>query len=407
MSEQTLQRPSAESLNSAVAVPRDRSVLAVHVVSDEAEFATLCTPWNAIATSTLFRSVFLQHEWFDAAWQWRQRSARLQVLCLLRGKDLVAVLPLVREDVATRWGRVRELSFLTVPDTQSCDVLVAEAERVAAATSFAAELERTRSDWDVLRLKYLPPDSVAASSLRQALAARGFVTRLEQRGGNPYVRLDSTWDTYYATRTRSLKKANNLAANRLKKAGEVRIDWLEPDTRDPHRLAQVLDEIIAISGESWKRRTGNSLDNPGPQAFIRRLSQLAHERGWLSIWTLKLDGRPMAMEYQLIADGNAFALRSDFVETTEEISPGSHLSRSLLERLFGRGLQRYFMGPGDNAYKQRWAEEAVPVAELSVYGRSAKGRWLATWETTLKPLARRVRDRFAATAAESARPVDS
>lgn len=392
---------------STASAPHNRSVVGVRVVSDASAFAALRAPWNAIAASTSRRSVFLQHEWFDAAWQWRQRSAHLQVLCLLHGKDLIAVLPLVREDIATRWGRVRELSFLTVPDTQSCDVLVSDADEATAGASFAEELERTRGDWDVLRLKYLSPDSVAASTLRRAMAARGFATRLEQRGGNPYVRLDSTWDAYYATRTRSLKKANNLAANRLKKAGEVRIDWLEPGSGDPARLAQVLEEIIAISGESWKRRTGNSLDNPGPQAFIRRLSQLAHERGWLSIWTLKLDDRPMAMEFQLVAEGNAFALRSDFVETTDEVSPGSHLSRSLLERLFGRGLRRYLMGPGDNAYKQRWAEAAEPVAELTVYARSARGRWLAAWETALKPLARRVRDRFAAVTSEPARPVDS
>jgi CelD/BcsL family acetyltransferase involved in cellulose biosynthesis len=394
MTAQTLQPSPPQSSTTILTASQARPALGVRLVSDIGDFTALHDAWNALAAASRRASVFLQHEWFDAAWQWRGQAARLYLLCLTRGRELLAVMPLVHEDRASRGRRLRELSFLTVPDTQACDVIVGEADEAIAAEAFSAELARRTHEWDVLRLKYLPPESVAASSLREALTGRGFVTRLEQRGANPCVCLDSTWSAYYATRTRSLKKANNLAANRLKKAGDIRIDWFEPGATAADELARVLDQIIAVSAASWKRRTGNSLDNPGPQAFIRRLSRAARERAWLSVWTLSLNGRPVAMEYQLVADGRVFALRSDFDEAFEEISPGSHLSRCLLERLFGRGLERYYMGPGDNPYKERWAEQAEPVAELAVYGRTLRGRWLAAWETTLKPLARRLRDRI-------------
>ena len=394
MSARVSHRSSRKGSASTSSVAQSPTTVAVQLISDVSDFTALHSAWNALAAASGSGSVFLRHEWFDAAWQWRQQVARLYLLCLRRGSELTAVLPLVREETVSRGVLLRELSFLTVPDTQTCDVIVAEGEQAGAAEAFAAELARRQHEWDVLRLKYLPPASAAASSLRDAFKTKGFPTRLEQRGSNAYVRLDSTWEGYYATRTRSLKKANNLAANRLKRAGEVRIDWLEPGAGEAGRVAQVLDQIIAISAVSWKRRTGNSLDNSGPEAFIRRLSEVAHRRGWLSVWTLSLDGRPLAMEYQLIADRRVFALRSDFDDAFEEISPGSHLSRSLLERLFGRELERYYMGPGENAYKQRWAEQAEPVAELIVYGRTLRGRWLAAWETTLKPLARRLRDRL-------------
>jgi len=393
MSARPLRSSSPKNSSASSTLGERRSACEVRLVSDPAEFGALRGAWSALAGASRAR-VFLQHEWFDAAWQWRQQTARPYLLCMVSGSDLLAVLPLVCEETVGRTARLRELSFLSVPDTQTCDMLVREGEHAAASSAFADELARRQRDWDVLRLKYLPPDSIAASSLRDALARRGFTTRLEQRDRNPYVRLDSRWEDYYGTRSRSLKKANNLAANRLKKAGEVRIDWLEPGARDAARLAEVMDAIIAISAASWKRRTGNSLDNPGPQAFIRRLSQLASERGWLSVWTLSLDGRPLAMEYQLVGDGRVFALRSDFDEAFDEISPGSHLGRCLLERLFGRGLERYCMGPGENPYKQRWAEDAEPVAELVVYGRTVRGRLLKVWETTLKPLAKRLRDKL-------------
>jgi CelD/BcsL family acetyltransferase involved in cellulose biosynthesis len=366
----------------------------VTLISSPSEFMALQTQWNALASHTRRTSVFYRHEWFDAAWQWRQQTARLHLICYFVGERLAAVLPLVVQRIAVRGFTVRELRFLTVPDTQACDMIVAEQERASASNAFAFELVQRCRDWDVLRLNFLAPESVATSTLRDALERKGFTTRVVSAPGNPFIALDSTWGAYYATRSRRLKKGNNLAANRLRKAGEVGIDWLAPGTEDSVRLASFLERSIRISAISWKSRTGNSLDMPGPQAFIRRLSALASQRGWLSIWTLSLNQLPVAMEYQLVADENVYALRSDFDAKFDEISPGTHLNRCLVEQFFGRGLRRYYMGPGDNAYKYRWTEEIEPLQELTVYGRTLAGRGLALWETALKPMAIKFRDRL-------------
>jgi CelD/BcsL family acetyltransferase involved in cellulose biosynthesis len=367
----------------------------IQLVTDTGAFMALRAPWNAVAAASRADAVFASHEWFAAAWQWRQRTARLWLLCLYQHGSLAAVLPLVLEETRAGGRRVRELSPLTVPDTQWCDLVVSERDAATAAEVFADALAQRHREWDVVRLRYLSPDGALASAFRAALARCGFATRLHPDGGNPFVPLDASWDSYYATRSRSLKKANNLAANRLAKAGAVRIDWLAPGTGDAAEVDHYLDRAIAISARSWKSSTGNSLDNPGPQAFVRGLSHAAHARGWLSIWLLSLDDRPLAMEYQLVADGRVYALRSDFDAEFEEISPGSHLNRTLLQQLFGRGLRRYYMGPGENPYKHRWTDQAESVQTVTAYGRSMSGRWLAAWETTLKPLARGLRDRMA------------
>jgi CelD/BcsL family acetyltransferase involved in cellulose biosynthesis len=107
---------------------------------------------------------------------------------------------------------------------------------------------------------------------------------------------------------------------------------------------------------------------------------------------LHLNNEPVAMEYQLVADGNAYALRSDFDARYDHISPGSYLSRHLLERLFGMRLQRYLMGPGQNLYKYRWTEQAEPVLEGAVFSNTPNGRALAAWTLNLKPALRKVRD---------------
>jgi CelD/BcsL family acetyltransferase involved in cellulose biosynthesis len=204
-----------------------------------------------------------------------------------------------------------------------------------------------------------------------------------------------------------LKKAVNLATNRLSKAGDVELHWLQPGEGDAAEVNRQIDQITAISARSWKTSTGNSLENAGPQAFVRRLSQHAHRMRCLSVWTLTLNKTPIAMELQLIDDGCVFALRSDFDAAYEAISPGSYLNRYMLAKLFGQGLRRYLMGPGENIYKYRWADEAEPVDTMTIYGHSMRGRWLAARELVLKPVARRIRDVFRPPRSREASPPET
>jgi len=285
----------------------------------------------------------------------------------------------------------RVLESLTVPDTQLFDMLVLPNDRERVADGFADFLAKHHDEWDMLELGYLPEPSVTATVLSGALRRRGYKLAVETDGANPYIDLEGTWGAYYSTRTRSLKKANNLAANRINKVGEVRIRWHEPGLVDAARLGEIVDALVSVSSRSWKRETGNSLDNPGPQAFIRRLSELAAERSWLSVWTLDIDAAPVAMEYQLVCDGGVHALRADFDAAFGEVSPGSHLNRALMERLFGGRFRRYYMGPGENIYKLRWTERSEALQRLSAYARTARGRLAALVDLSLVPLARSAR----------------
>lgn len=370
--------------------PASRSPsMAIAQVTEYAALLELRDAWNFLAAE---RSVFLRHEWFDAAWQWRkgEDSTRLLVLCVHGKTGVIGILPLLRRTERVLGMSRRVLEFLAVPDNQLCDLLAAEGAESAVAEALATELAKRRSNWDMLRLAYLPEQSLARDALLPALARHGIAATATASSGNSFVSLEEAWQDYYAGRSRSLKKTCNLAANRLAKAGSLRIDWLAPGTR-PATAGACLDAAIAVSTHSWKRSTGNSLDRPGPQAFFRRLSELALAEGWLSLWLLLVDDKPIATEYQLIFAGRVHALRSDFVEEYDELSPGTHLNKHLLEQLFGRGLHRYLMGPGDNPYKKRWTDRAEPLFRLDAYSPGARGRLAALWDTKLKPALRRLK----------------
>jgi len=365
--------------------------LQVVIVTDHAEFAAFEDAWNATARQVDTPSVFLSHEWFNAAWAWRRLDSTLDTLIAREAGRVVGILPLIRNR-HPRDGS-RRLELLTVPDTQLCDLIAASGDLPDVTEAFAATLA-ARHDWDTLQLDYLLPHGASIRSFLPALVRHGL--RFDDRDGgrNPFVALNGTWNDYYDRRSRSLKKASNLAANRLKKAGEIRVEWLAANTLDESHYRRALDGVIDISRRSWKRETGNTLDQPGPQAFIRSLSRAAYEQGWLSLWLIYVNEQPLAMEYQLVYGGDVHALRADFDTNCKEISPGSHLFRHLLERLFGHGLRRYYMGPGENPYKKRWTDKGEPLRRVTVYNRTLRGRLAWFREVVLKPILRTMRDRF-------------
>jgi CelD/BcsL family acetyltransferase involved in cellulose biosynthesis len=366
----------------------------ISVIETEKEFRELAERWNGLVKQSA-GSVFLKHEWFDAAWAWRKEDSSLFLLLAWRGQELLGILPLIRVRPAGQFPKLRGLEFLTVPDTQVCDVITAPENRILVIDAACEALHKRRNEWDHLTLRYLSEKNPILNEIKTGLTARGYACDIKPHGPNLFVKLDTTWDAYYSTRSRSLKKANNLAANRLKKSGEIAIRWISRETADGSAIEKALEETIEISRRSWKQGTGNSLDQAGPKGFISTLTAHAARNGWLSIWLLAIEGKVLAMEYQLLDAENVYALRADFDAECEEISPGSHLMRTLLETLFGRGLQRYYMGPGENAYKTRWTEDNEMLQQLVVHGSTWRGQVARVRDDILKPAARTLRDKFA------------
>ena len=317
----------------------------VKEIRDEEPFLRLREPWNQLVMRAS-RSVFFRHEWFTAAWAWRRTDAVLRILCVYSGDSLLGVFPLLHTSGGSTPGRL--LAFLIVPDSQCCDVLADRQHAKEVCTALVDYLIQTSSEWDELRLCRLPLNSIAETDLKPLLATRAAHCHFHADDCNLYVDLGGTWADYYATRSRSLKKSCNLAYNRLARYGSFEVENLSAQRVERPCLSRLVDEIVAISAKSWKQATGNTLDAAGPHAFIQRLTDQAYDNDWLSVWILRIRGQAVAMEYQLVCGKSVHALRADFVGEYGSLSPGSYLNRYLLEQLFAAGLERYYMGPGQN-----------------------------------------------------------
>ena len=380
-----------------------RNDISVTVVTGEFEFMKLRTEWNNLSEATIPLSVFLRHEWFDAAWQWLKSECSLYILCFTHNNVLIGIAPLIMRIVKVRGFHIRSCEFLSIPDTQECDVLARPGDRTDVVTTLCCYLGSKKNNWDRLDLSKIPATSPTIDALAGISKTLKLRILSEGNGTNPGLSLQGTWEAYYGRRSRRLKKGNNHIASRLARSGTLMEMHHITRTTIPatENIESTVKTVTHLSSRSWKHATGLTLDHPGPAAFLQRLTESAFREGWLSIWTLTLNEQVAAMEYQIVYNGVISALRADYDPQYVELSPGSYLNWKLLEKSFQSSERYYQMGPGDITYKMRWAEEYVELRRIAIFNGSLRGRLLGIIETLLRPAIKRVSSRFRNTIPQS------
>ncbi|MCS5709117.1 GNAT family N-acetyltransferase [Candidatus Berkiella cookevillensis] len=366
------------------ALKQDKSLcnkLKLQWITDATTFYQLKLDWNKLA-SYYPTQFYFRHEWFDSAWQWAQTLGQLKILTVYDHDQLIAIVPLLLKNIIYKGIPFKQLEFLTVPDTQMCDIIISPP--YYATGTFILEYILKDKSWDKLKLHYLKPNSLL--SLFSQMLSQSFT--LEVTTQHPIVRINENWDSFYATKGRRLKKGNNLCRNHLEKEGTVVLENLIYLPKN-----ELLQVIQRISQHSWKQSTHTTFDQKAPYAFIKRLTELALEKHWLNVWGLRVNHEIIALEYHIEYSHQIYALRADYLTSKASLSPGTYLNWKILETLFEQKKSIYYMGPGKNTYKNRWQNYLEDVWTFSSFNKTICGTLLKTIEQSLIPRLRIIKDK--------------
>lgn len=364
--------------------------LSIEEVDSLDRFLALRREWNGFLKEICQESIFLRHEWYELCWRRVEGRAKPWVWVVRGAHGIEAIAPLMIQSDRVRRLPVRKITFLENPDTPVSD-FIAGASRRKGILAILEALGRHSNRWDLICLTKIPGESETIPVLQDLSRKKGFPFQSDPSGKRIYLLKTGDWDSYLRSKSPKFRKTFRNVQNRLEKAGKVTVEH----HRCPQDLDHVLDELFAISKNSWKSGIGMAMSSSESiMGFFTGLSSLALQEGWLDIWLLKLDGKPVAMEYDLIDQGKVWSLRSDFDEAYGGYSPGTYLNSVIIKSLFDRGLEEYDMGPGSNQYKLRWGDQSHPVTTCILYNRTLCGKALFYLENRLIPMIKTARDRF-------------
>jgi CelD/BcsL family acetyltransferase involved in cellulose biosynthesis len=119
---------------------------------------------------------------------------------------------------------------------------------------------------------------------------------------------------------------------------------------DAATLEGDLETLFALHRARWGSKRSDFGDTP----FHRELAREALERGWLRLWLLELDGRPVAAWHGFRVESVASYYQAGRDPALERLSVGFVLLAHSIRSAIAEGASEYRFGRGDEPFKSRF-----------------------------------------------------
>jgi CelD/BcsL family acetyltransferase involved in cellulose biosynthesis len=153
----------------------------------------------------------------------------------------------------------------------------------------------------------------------------------------------------------------------FRREGELQCEVLA-DARD---VAPLLDDFFA---QHIARRAvtpwPSLFCDPKQRDYYRRLTDMSAARGWLRFARVLWNERPIAYHFGLYYRERYLWGIPSFAVELARYSPGEVLLRQVLLHAIAEGAGNFDFGPGDEAYKHRFATDITQLQTWGLYPRS-------------------------------------
>ena len=217
--------------------------------------------------------------------------------------------------------------------------------------------------------------------LRPALASFANLHLLRPRNRTFYTQLSQgSWDDYLQAKLGpKSRKSLRYDTKQLAEQGNVQ----HQVCASADETAALLPELESIERESWKGTSNQRhLSHHRLEKFYRRLLPELVAAGQARVSTLTLDRMAIAFEIGLLAPRYYGLFHVAYLPGHKKHSPGRQLLLRNLQQCHDEGRTHYDFQQGVYPYKERFADETMPLHDVLICQRTLPGR-LNYWLTRL------------------------
>lgn len=287
--------------------------------------------WDALADAA--GHVFATPEWLRTWWRHNGGGRRPLVGLVRSGGGLRAIVPLYA------WW-THGVAVLRFAGHGPSDRLGPICEPGTGADAVAAALAALP-----LRRFVLLAEHVATGDGLGRLAG----ARRLYREPSPVLPFEQdTWDAFLAARAANFRQQARRYPRRLAEHGALSYRL----AADRDRLENDLDTLFALHRARWD---GGETPFLAAAAFHREFARLAFDRGWLRLWFVEIDGRPVAALYGFRFAGTESGYQAGRDPGFAGGQVGFVLLAHAVQAALEDGMREFRFGRGGSAYKERFA----------------------------------------------------
>lgn len=339
----------------------------VKLLSTWRDVRTIRHLWDDLVGQSAMPSPFLTYDWCEAWWTAFYKSRELFFLSFLGPQDeLLGVAPLYRtsrpDHTNTRFP-IRMIRFLgtgTGGVSTSLGLVMRRGYEAVGASHFLQWLSRSRSEWDVLDLHYMPSECLPTTTLIDELTrTRWFHSRRDQLRLSVF--LPEQYDDYLRSLSKTMRADIRHDRRHMAERGRARVYKICTEKE----LSPALEALFQLNTRRWKERgERGSFATTEKRIFAQEMTRRFLSRGLLEFWAMELDNRIVAVECGLRYGGVCYPPWVALDPTLKCFSPGSVLKSRIIEQLIRDGIRTYDFMQGDEPYKMRWGPEKLTYTNL-------------------------------------------
>jgi CelD/BcsL family acetyltransferase involved in cellulose biosynthesis len=334
-------------------------------------------------------SVFATFTWYKNWWKYYGADRDLHLFTMWQGENLIGLAPLMWRRASFHGLPVRMIGFMENNQSLHNDFIVSPEFRTIFLQKMIQLLFDQSSRWDILFLRNISTLSSNLCPLMEHLNKQGMKWEFSRTIYNsPYLIPSGTWADYLAGRSNRTRRNLRNIKNRMHRAGAVSVK----NIRTWEEFVLYKEDIFEVAQKSWSEKDGDSLGSPLNRDFFESLAYDAAAKGWLSIWTLHLDEKMIAVEFHLKAYGKEHAMRGHYHPDFGSLSPGTYLEMMILENVFDTSEKPeiYDLCGCFENYKRKWTETSVQHGDLFIFKDRAYSNFVHFNKFRVVPFMRKV-----------------
>ena len=311
------------------------------LVEDLARLEELRDAWDDLALATA--SPYSAPGWLLA---WLRHAAppdaRLQVVAAHDGAELAGLAPFFSTE-----GELRLLAARASAGVQPLAragrehefaAVVAQTLRGQAATLVRLEGVPARAGWPAALAQAWPGARPWLHDERTVLAPR-----IDVAG--------RSFDEWLATLSPKFRKNMRRLGRRLEEQGATyRL------ATEPGEIVQDVESFVALHHARWAARGGSGVVDEGIERMLREAApELAPTRR-IRLRSIDVEGRTIACELFVAAGGLVSSWLGGFDDSWAALEPSKQLILKEVEHAFERGETAIDLGPGEQDFKDRFAD---------------------------------------------------
>ena len=315
-------------------------MLTIQELTSPESIAALAPQWAELwaqTDATPFQHPAWLIPWTTNLW----RGGKLFVLRVSDDNHLVAVAPLFQ------WGYpgTVQLSWLGAGITDYTDLLTS---RGAEAAEAILDYLQKHGDWNIANLEEIRAGSPL---LKLGLPA-------EPCSVCPVAALAAGIEDHLSTLDNKFRTDLRRAENRLRRSGELRIETNEPC---------LLDHLFRLHANRWHERGQDGvLGSARLQKFHRETAEAMQKAGLLRLYGLFLNDECIAVQYNLVAKGTAYAYLAGFDPAWGKSSPGAVLLKHSISAAIEEGVREFDFLRQPETFKYQWGAKDRPNYRLTL-----------------------------------------